>query len=139
MPDDPWLNYDQQAARLGVARDTVNQYVQRYGPGHANPYPVHVPGQHRKFGRSTAVLASALDAWNARRPRGTRGATPPGMTRTEHQGLAGIPDGVIPAPPVVAAMLRGGLAVVTEQAGLELTEAGRRVLADYPTTRTADS
>jgi transposase len=138
MPD-RWLNREEQAAHLGVGVDTIAQYVRRYGPTNPNPFPTHVDGQHKRFGRSIAVLESALTAWNERRvgPQGRPRTRPPGITPAQHRALADIAASRTTNPRLTiallaAGMLQGGAGRVT------LNRKGRAVLAEYPVSTNQD-
>ena len=124
-----WLNRAEQAARLGVGEATIAQYVQRYGPDHANPYPVHIDGQHKTFGRSTAVLDTALDAWQARRD-GPNLSRPAGLTAAQRRAVEQLAAGERPTAGVLVALVEQGLACWDPTAGWGLTSTGSQVAAE---------
>jgi hypothetical protein len=131
---DRWLTVAEQANLLGIKPGSIPQYVQRYGPDHPNPYPAHVEGQHKRFGRSTAVSETALRAWNARRPGVSPGRPriiPPSLSAALHQALRQIDRGEAPAPRHVVALAEHGL-VRTTHGRFILTSAGRAILDAYP-------
>lgn len=132
--DGPWLDRAEQAERLGVTVGTISGYVIRYGPDHAHPYPVHVAGEHKRFGRSTAVTAAALDRWNSSRmrPRGRPRKTPPGLTPAAHAALAGLARGLmIRSGRIVNVLVVSGLAE-RSRGRVGLTASGREMLVMYP-------
>jgi hypothetical protein len=143
MPADQWLTRAEQADHLNVTVETIGQYVQRYGPTHGNPYPVHMEGQHRRFGRSTAVSARALDAWQARRTgrTGRPRTCPPGLTVPQWRALIGIADGKpAPAPRLIVALIAAGYITRDRStpSGYRPTRPARILLAAYPATENGD-
>jgi transposase len=134
----PWLDREEQAERLGVGVNTITQYVRRYGPAHPNPYPTHSddPTIAKRFGRSTAVRAAALTAWNDKRggSHGRPRIHPAGLTAPQHRALAAIDAGQRPSPRTTLALITTGHATAGPE-GIRLTKAGRDVLTAYPATR----
>jgi hypothetical protein len=131
---DRWLNVAEQAEVLGVKPAVIPQYVQRYGPDHPNPYPTHVDGQHKRFGRSTAVSETALRAWDARRPGTSHGQPrkrPPGVTVAQWRAIAAVHAGKQTLPRHLVTLTGKGL-VRSAGGGFVLTKAGERLLEDYP-------
>lgn len=133
---DPWLDREEQAALLGVSVHTIAQYVTRYGPDHPNPYPTNVvdPNTTKRFGRTIAIRASALNRWNARRPgsQGRPRVRPEGLSPAQHRGLAAIARGRQPlSPRVTLRLIELGHAEYSA-GGLHLTPTGRTALTNYP-------
>lgn len=138
-PTGQWLNREEQAARLGVSIDTIAQYVRRYGPTHPNPYPTHVDGKHKQFGKSTAVLDSALDAWDDARtgPAGRPRLRPPELTVPQWRALGDVAAGRDVAPRLLVPLAEKGLAQAKGKRW-HLTSAGRRLLDAHPVAASVD-